>query len=64
MPIQLCDRGGKNVNKVTLVALMYLLFEHKVTPTKIGVLQTFDNKKVESSISKKNNNKSDLYQIE
>ena len=52
------------MNKVTLVALMYLLFEHKVTPTKIGVLQTFDNKKVESSISKKNNNKSDLYQIE
>ena len=43
---------------------MYLLFEHKVTTTKIGVLQTFDNKKVESSISKKNNNKSDLYQIE
>ena len=44
--------------------LMNLLFEHKVTPAKIGVLQTFDNKKVESSISKKNNNKNDLYQTE
>lgn len=43
--------------------LMYLLFEHKVTLSKIGVLQTFDNKKVESSISKKNN-KNDLYQTE